>query len=340
MSIRYKFFCAFSVVIALACGLAFHGMRGISTSGDLVVRLYDGPLMGINHARSAHAALNAARLLMQSGLSDGATKEAVGKFEKLVSEIADDLKVVRDRVKTKDVTAALEKAEAAVREWSDTGLKILKPQAGGVTALPLTSTVAKKGDAAIAAVDDLVEMVAAYGFDYRTEAEASVATAHTTMLALAIGTALIGLILAVGFSYSMRGRGGVRHPSVDRPAALLLLAEGRRAEPCAGGRRRLDHGPAPRAWAHPCAHRVRRGRPEARRDREVLAARALDRARPVAAHPRARPAVPPLARRGLRVDRVRAVHEPRQRPRRSLGGYRQDRVRAARLMRATAEEAR
>ena len=63
--------------------------------------------------------------------------------------------------------------------------------------------MAKKGDAAIAAVDDLVEMVAAYGFDYRTEAEASVAAAHTTMLALAIGTALIGLILAVGFSYSM-----------------------------------------------------------------------------------------------------------------------------------------
>ena len=203
MSIRYKFFCAFSVVIALACGLAFYGMRGISTSGDLVVRLYDGPLMGINHARSAHAALNAARLLMQSGLSDGATKEAVGKFEKLMTGIADDLKVVRDRVKTKDVTTALERAETAVREWSDTGLKILKPQTGGVTALPLLATVARTGDAAIAAVDDLVEMVAAYGFDYRTEAEASVATAHTTMLAFAIGTALIGLILAVGFSYSM-----------------------------------------------------------------------------------------------------------------------------------------
>ncbi|MDB5581994.1 MAG: methylaccepting chemotaxis sensory transducer [Bradyrhizobium sp.] len=203
MSIRYKFFCAFSVVIALACGLAFYGMRGISTAGDLVVRLYDGPLMGINHARSAHAALNAARLLMQAGLGDGATRESVAKFEKLVTGISDDLKVVRDRVKAKDVTAALERAEAAVREWSDTGLKILKPQAGGVMALPLTSSVAKKGDAAIAAVDDLVEMVAAYGYGYRTEAEASVATAHTTMLALAIGTALIGLILAVGFSYSM-----------------------------------------------------------------------------------------------------------------------------------------
>ena len=55
MSIRYKIFGVFSIVIVLACGLAFRGIRGISTSGDLVVRLYDGPLMGINHARSAHA---------------------------------------------------------------------------------------------------------------------------------------------------------------------------------------------------------------------------------------------------------------------------------------------
>ena len=98
MSIRYKFFCAFSLVIALACGLAFYGMRSIATSGDLVVRLYDGPLMGINHARSAHAALNAARLLMQTGLRDGAPKEMVAKIEKLLTGIADDLKVVRDRV--------------------------------------------------------------------------------------------------------------------------------------------------------------------------------------------------------------------------------------------------
>jgi methyl-accepting chemotaxis protein len=203
MSIRYKFFCAFSVVVALACGLAFFGMRGISSSGDLVVRLYDGPLMGINHARSAHAGLNAARLLMQAGLSNGATKESVATLEKLVAGVTDDLKVVRDRVRTKDVTAALERAETALRDWSQTGLKILKPQAGGLAELPLPFSISKKGDAAVAAVDDLVEMAAAYGFDFRTEAEAAVATAHTTMLALAIGTALIGLIMAAAFSYSM-----------------------------------------------------------------------------------------------------------------------------------------
>jgi methyl-accepting chemotaxis protein len=203
MSIRYKLFCAFSVVIALACGLAFYGVRGISTSGDLVVRLYDGPLMGINHARSAHAALNDARLLMQRGFSEGTSKETVAKIAKLLGSIGDDLKVVRERVKTKDVTAALERAEGRIRDWSDAGQMILNPPAGGLTALPATFSVVQKGDAAVASVDDLVEMVAAYGFDFRTEAESIVAAALATMLWLAVGTALIGLIIAVAFAYSM-----------------------------------------------------------------------------------------------------------------------------------------
>src|SRR5947208_8366936 len=203
MSIRYKFFCAFSVVIALAGGLAFYGMRSIATSGDLLVGMYDGPLMAINHARSAHAALNEARLLMQAGLREGVPKESVGKFEKLVAGITDDLKVVRERVKTKDVTAALERTETSLRDWSENGLKIIKPQAGGVTALPMLFSVTKKGDTAVAAVDDLVEIVAAYGFDVRTEAEATVTAAHTTMIALAIATALIGLTLAIAFAHSM-----------------------------------------------------------------------------------------------------------------------------------------
>ena len=40
--------------------------------------------------------------------------------------------------------------------------------------------------------------------------------------------------------------------------------------------------------------------------------------------PRARPALPPAARPGLRVDRLRAVHAARRRPRGPLGGHRQD----------------
>jgi hypothetical protein len=61
----------------------------------------------------------------------------------------------------------------------------------------------QQGDEAVAALDDLVELVAAYGFDYRTEAEASVAAARTAMLGIAIGTALVGIIIAMAFAYSL-----------------------------------------------------------------------------------------------------------------------------------------
>ena len=203
MSIRYKLFGIVCIVISLTCGLAFYGIRAISSSGDMVVRLYDGPLMGINYARSAHATMNEARVLVLRSQSEGAPKETVAKLEKLISSISDDLKVVRERVAGKDVVAALGRAENQVRGWSDAELKVLKPQAGGVTELPAAFAVVQQAGEAVAALDDLVEVVAAHGFSFRTEAEAAVTAARSAMITLTIGTALIGLVLALAFAYSM-----------------------------------------------------------------------------------------------------------------------------------------
>jgi methyl-accepting chemotaxis protein len=82
-------------------------------------------------------------------------------------------------------------------------LKILKPAAGGITEIPTSIVIAQQGDDAVAAVDDLVEMVAAYGYDYRTEAEGAVAASRTTMFGIAIGTVLIGLVIALAFAFSL-----------------------------------------------------------------------------------------------------------------------------------------
>ena len=151
MSIRYKLFGIVCIVIGLACGLAFYGIRGISSSGDMVVRLYDGPLMGINYARSALAAMNEARLLVHRSQNEGATKELVAKLEKLITGISDDLKVVRERVDSKDVSAALDRAEKSFRGWSEAELKILKPPAAGLTELPTAFAIVQKADEAAAA---------------------------------------------------------------------------------------------------------------------------------------------------------------------------------------------
>jgi len=203
MLIRYKIFGAFSVVLLLACGIAFYGIRAIGNSGDMVVRLYDGPLMGINHARSAHAALHEARLLLQRGLVAGSSSDVVSKFESLIKDSTEDLKVVRERAPTPNVAAAREKTETQLKDWSTAALKILKPTPGGVTEIPTSFLLAQQGDRLMASVDDLVELVAAYGYEYRMAAEKDVEAARTTMLSVAVGTVAIGLMIALAFTYSM-----------------------------------------------------------------------------------------------------------------------------------------
>ena len=202
MSIRYKIFGAFSVVILLACGLAFYGIRGISTAGDEVVRLYDGPLMGINHARSAHAGLNEARLVTQRSLIDGATARRSRGSKSWFATFPKTSSVVRDRVQSASVRAAREKAEG----WPRGGrARAGDPQAGacGLTEIPTTFALTQQGDGRSRALDDLVELVAAYGFDYRTEAEASVAAARTADVGIALGTAFVGSMIAMAFAYSL-----------------------------------------------------------------------------------------------------------------------------------------
>ncbi|MGY3341828.1 methyl-accepting chemotaxis protein [Bradyrhizobium sp. USDA 4463] len=203
MSIRYKIFGAFSVVVLLACAIAFYGIRTIGNSGDAVVKMYDGPLMGINHARSAHAALHEARLVLQRSLVAGASSDMVGKFESLVHGSFEDLDVVRERVPSPAVAAAREKVESELKAWSTAALKLLKPSPGGVTEIPTSFTLAQQENKLIASIDDLVELVAAYGYEYRISAEAAVQQARTTMLFVALATVAIGLAIALAFSYSM-----------------------------------------------------------------------------------------------------------------------------------------
>jgi signal transduction histidine kinase/ActR/RegA family two-component response regulator len=203
MSIRFKFFCAFSVLVALACALSIFGFRGVSASGERIVQLYDGPLMAINHARSAHATLNKIRHLFQPFQNGDPLSTALASFEKQLATIAEDLDVVQQRVANEDVTAALVRAKARVHDWSEAALKVLDPPQAGLTSVPAPFVVEKKGDEAVAALDDLVEVVAAYGFEYHMAAEATVSASRIMLLTLTIGTVLTGLMLAVAFSHSM-----------------------------------------------------------------------------------------------------------------------------------------
>jgi methyl-accepting chemotaxis protein len=241
MSIRLRILAVLSVMLALTCGLAFYGLRGINATGDLVVRLYDGPLMAVNHARSAHAELNAALLILKSSESTGVSKEATAKYEKLVKAMFEDLDVVRERVQSNNVNTAREQASKKLRDWSDAALKILNPPAGGLTEIPTTFLLSKLGAEAVASVDDLVEMVAAYGFEFRNEAEAEVAASRMTMNTAIVASLVLGLVLAIGFAYSLS------RPIVALEKSMIELADGNFDVALPGVKRKDEIGRVARA---------------------------------------------------------------------------------------------
>src|SRR5258708_3866986 len=204
MSIRLKLILVSSIVISFAGCLACYAVRAISSSSELVVRMYDEPLMGINQARAAHARLIGAAVQMQRAM---AFREAPGRaadeLEKTILSAIEDLQVVRERVHSPEVRSAVDGAQLTARKWLDAGLAILRPRPGGRTELPTTFAVAKLGDQVVAAVDDLVELAAAYGFDFRERAEAATSTARKEMIALSVGTGFVSWIVALTLAYPL-----------------------------------------------------------------------------------------------------------------------------------------
>src|SRR4051794_29472914 len=100
MSIRYKLFLAFSVVLVLAAGAALYGVRAVSDAGDLVVRLYDQSFMATSHARAAQAKFNEARAAMERGLflKEAAPQGNAALLDTLFKDFREEFKVVAERL--------------------------------------------------------------------------------------------------------------------------------------------------------------------------------------------------------------------------------------------------
>ncbi|MDU6727057.1 MAG: methyl-accepting chemotaxis protein, partial [Bradyrhizobium sp.] len=146
-----------------------------------------------------------------------------------------------ERVKSSSVDSAREQATKKLRDWSDAALKLLKPAPEGVTEIPTTFLLSKLGNEALATVDDLVELVAAYGYEYRNEAESHVASSRTMMMTATGMTLVLGLVLALGFAYSLS------RPIISLEKAMIRLADGDFDVVLPGVRRKDEIGHVARA---------------------------------------------------------------------------------------------
>jgi len=202
MTLQAKFRYAAALIALLALSLAAFGVHAVRDTSDLIVRLYDKPLMGVNYARAASATLAGARALTsQSRLLGPQSLAAIlPSLQQMQSDIAEDLRIVRERVEDAGVVGALNHAEAAIADWSRSERMILWPPPEGLTTVPMPSTADRQGAVAGVGLDDLVELVAADGYTYRRRAEAEMRASNVTFILMAGFIILLSAVVVALFA--------------------------------------------------------------------------------------------------------------------------------------------
>jgi len=204
MPIRFKLFLAFSVVLALAIGVATYGIQAVSAAGDLVVRLYDQPFMAVSHARSAQAKFSDARAAIERRLllqgEDRKSNDA--PFKSTMNDVMEDLMIVKERLNQTGYVQRADTTQQLASDWYRMGLQIIEPPAEGLTMLPLSTNVTRLADAVTAAIDRLVEDASEYCFRFRSQAKTQIATSQVNLTILAISTGVAGILLSLGIAYS------------------------------------------------------------------------------------------------------------------------------------------
>ena len=201
MSIRYKLFLGFSVVLVLAACVALYGIRAITQAGDLVVRLYDQSFMATSSARAAQVRFGDARAAMEHGLTgeEAAPKKYIDGFEAAMKDVREELKVVAERMGQSGSMDGVKKAQGLAQDWYQSSAKILKSKANGRID---PAAIIGKADAVGEALDQVVEDASAYGFEFRTAAEADVVASRRNLIILAAATGVIAVLLSLGIAYS------------------------------------------------------------------------------------------------------------------------------------------
>jgi hypothetical protein len=112
----------------------------------------------INHARAARAHFTEARAAMERGilLREAAPKGNLVALDAAMNALLQDMKAL-ERMGQPRSAAAVKMASGLVQDWYQAGSKIINPPAQGVLELPLPMTVARKADAAAAALDQVIE---------------------------------------------------------------------------------------------------------------------------------------------------------------------------------------
>jgi methyl-accepting chemotaxis protein len=206
MSILCKLLLSMSAAVVLATGVCVYGLQLVASSSALVVQLYDGPLMAINYARSAQLNFADARRAVENGIAsrEAASTENAALIDESVKQFFADLGVVQERMSNAVAfNKEIDNTRSLVDAWYKNSMKYLRRTAGGPAELSSLEAIINDGRAIGDAIDLVVENTSAYGFNFRSDAEAIATKSKSTMIALVIVTILVGLFLALVMARSL-----------------------------------------------------------------------------------------------------------------------------------------
>jgi methyl-accepting chemotaxis protein len=237
MSIRMKLLLGFAAVLGLTICLAIQAMWTVKITGDLVAKVYDGPLMGISQARSAMVAFERARGAIASGELRPGNPDNQAKLKAMLDDIEGALAVVRERVKETAVANTLGAATKALDGWHQGMASLLIGKPGGETSIATPQALERQSAAVASALDDLAEQVAASGYEVRSQAEQTIRSSNLfLMIAIALAAAL-------GMALSLFTARLITRPMQALSTAMRELASGNREVAIPGLDRTDDYAP-------------------------------------------------------------------------------------------------
>ncbi|MBP7066438.1 ATP-binding protein [Ferrovibrio sp.] len=197
MTVRGKLAAAFAVSVLAAAGLGIAALLALWSVGELVVRMYDQPLMTINYARSAQTSFAVMELANREFDSRDAARvaEQIESLKARNDDFLGDLQIAEERGLSKvihDLAVDIRNLDA---EWLEAAESALRKRGSRVD---LEAAIHRREDSAKAILEKLeilTQTSAADGFVFRMDAEAAVERAkqRTLMVIAALALVIFGV---------------------------------------------------------------------------------------------------------------------------------------------------
>ncbi len=199
MTVRGKLAAAFAVSVLAAAGLGIAALLALWGVGDLVVRMYDQPLMTINYARSAQTSFAVMELSNREfdARDPARVAEQIETLKARNEDFLGDLQIAEERGISPGIRDLAVEIRSLDEKWLEAALAALNMTTRGNE---LAAAIHHREDAAKAILEKLeilTQTSAADGFVFRMDAEAAVERAKQRTLAVIAALALV--IFGVAF---------------------------------------------------------------------------------------------------------------------------------------------